>query len=233
MMVDHSIISRNISNDTSCSTTSGIDSISNYNNVDNNNDDNSRKNNFDDNRKNKDISNRLGNIHQNNINIDRSSSSSSNSSNSSSSKINVNVNNNNNSNQEIVQDENFLIRNENKNIKSTFQSLDNDDFYEKHKNDDLIIDNMENIEFCPVNEVEKEEEPNNKKRKSRYGKKSKREEKKIPVRPGKRGKTSFQFNYETVRLTLLQRKKYIPILILAYIYMLTYPLSFTIISILK
>jgi hypothetical protein len=43
-------------------------------------------------------------------------------------------------------------------------------------------------------------EPNNKQRKGRYGKKVKKEDNSDSSRPGKRGKTSFQFDGETVNL---------------------------------
>jgi hypothetical protein len=46
-------------------------------------------------------------------------------------------------------------------------------------------------------------EPNNKQRKGRYGKKVKKEDNNDFSRPGKRGKTNFQFDGETVNKMIL------------------------------
>lgn len=92
-------------------------------------------------------------------------------------------------------------------------------FEEKNNNFDHIENNYERIDDVSDSSFE----PNNKDRKGRYGKKMKKEDTNDSLRPGKRGKTSFQFDGETVNLMHFK--------FIIYIYYLLLYLLFTFIHI--
>ena len=148
--------------------------------------------------------NNNNNTDNNNINDNEINDSFSNNENDNISTNGIISNKNNSSN-----NDNDCNNNEDNNLSSrpllsnTNYIIDSD---KMNKTNSKNIENKQCKRRHDFNEVEKEveagmefdEEPNNKKRKNRYGKKLNKNISNDTQKPGKRGKTNFQFNYETV-----------------------------------